>query len=244
VGIAFGIVVAAGQGSRMGFRKQYALLQGQPMWVHSVHALFAGGVQRVFVVVPEEDVVKVDSHRRDATDWNAIQCSVIAGGASRFESVQCGLFAIQDCTRKQGLATTETQSWDGEPVVLIHDAARPFVHSVDVQSVIQTATSRGGAILASPCRDTVKQATESGTIQRTVPRERLWMAETPQGFLLNLLCDAYQKWETSTAATDDASVAEAAGYPVHVVQSTRTNLKITTPDDLLFAQWLAERLWG
>lgn len=232
-----GIVVAGGQGTRMGFQKQYALLGGSPMWVWSVRALFACEVERVFVVVPREGMQRVADVAK-AEAWGH-RCAVVAGGQSRADSVQNGLHEAMKWVGSDG---PNGESSKAEWIVLVHDAARPFVGQDDVNRLIGKVQETGAAILASACRDTVKRANCDGIIAQTLVRDELWLAQTPQGFRLSLLWESYQKWTGLSVPTDDACVVEAAGHVVYVVSATGVNLKITTPADLQYAEWYAERV--
>ena len=249
-----GIVVAGGQGVRMGFKKQHALLAGVPMWLRSTEVLFAGAMDFVYVVVPSDDLETVDSQIREAKLQQ--RCFAVSGGASRSESVWNGLQAlVRHLDARSGQAAVgfsnpgpiavpmESLPRMEEVTVLVHDAARPFVSLGDVCSVARKAEVTGAAILAHPCKDTVKLV-GSDVIQETISRDRLWLAETPQAFRLSLLYEAYQRLDNLESPTDDAAVMESAGYFVSVVPSTSTNMKITTPMDMEFALWYAEKLWG
>jgi 2-C-methyl-D-erythritol 4-phosphate cytidylyltransferase len=154
----------------------------------------------------------------------------VPGGPTRQASVFEGLRGLQS----------------DAPVVLVHDAVRPLVSPDVVRRVAEAAAVHGGAIAAVPCSDTVKDVGEGGTvIQRTVPREPLWLARTPQGFLRGILLDAEQRAaDDGFCGTDEAQVVERIGGKVCVVEDTRDNLKITTREDLAIAEailrWRAE----
>jgi 2-C-methyl-D-erythritol 4-phosphate cytidylyltransferase len=231
--MVYGIVVAAGQGSRIGFRKQYAELAGKPVWRRSVEALLAGGVAKVWLTVPEDDVpdLKREVERGDLYQ----RVRVTAGGGTRFESVRLGLSALlRDC---------EAGECELPLYVAVHDAARPFVSEADVRAVVQAAGETGGAILASPCPDTVKRACDQ-YIAETIPREQIWLAQTPQVFRTEWMRERYFDPDVFFSATDDAAVFEAVGYKVRIVPATSDNRKITTPEDWEYAKWLAKRRWG
>jgi 2-C-methyl-D-erythritol 4-phosphate cytidylyltransferase len=145
---------------------------------------------------------------------------IVAGGATRQESVACGLRALgRDVT-----------------MAVIHDAARPFVMIALLERVIDAAAASGAAIAALPVVDTLKRRspTDGGAI--TVDRDGLWTAQTPQAFRHSLLIEAYERAAADGfIGTDDASLVERLGQPVTLVEGHPTNIKITTPDDFQVA---------
>ncbi len=148
-----------------------------------------------------------------------------AGGAERSDSVACGLAALPAACA----------------VVLVHDAARPFVDQAIISAVAAVARTGEGAVPAIPVGDTLKQvaAGEGGRILRTVPRDGLFRAQTPQGFPRRVLQEAHARAPRGGgAATDDALLVEQAGVPVRVVPGSARNFKITTEDDLRIAERL------
>jgi 2-C-methyl-D-erythritol 4-phosphate cytidylyltransferase len=153
---------------------------------------------------------------------------LVPGGENRTSSVRAGLGALPPSCR----------------IVLVHDAARPFVSRQTIDAVIGAAESDGGAVAAVPVNDTLKRSRPDQTIGETVSRNGLWRAQTPQGFLRSVLDVAYQRWNEHGAdreVTDDASIVEAAGGTVRLVPDESTNLKVTTPEDFLLAEALARR---
>jgi 2-C-methyl-D-erythritol 4-phosphate cytidylyltransferase len=150
--------------------------------------------------------------------------TIVAGGHQRVDSVAAGLRALPaDCE-----------------VVLVHDGARPFVERRVIDAVIAHARAGDGAVAAVPVSDTLKaQVVDDPTrVSRTVPRDGLWRAQTPQGFPRRLLEQAYAI-EGQAGATDDASLVEACGAVVRLVPDSSRNLKITTREDLALAEALA-----
>ncbi len=150
---------------------------------------------------------------------------VVAGGKERMDSVGNGLQALQ----KSGVA-----------LVIVHDAVRPCFPMDAVARALEVAASDGAALLAMPARDTVKMVDEEGVVESTPDRRRIWLAQTPQVFRTDVLARAYEvALKNGFNATDDASVAEHAGFPVRVVGGSPDNIKITYTADLIFAgQWL------
>ncbi|MCL6592812.1 MAG: 2-C-methyl-D-erythritol 2,4-cyclodiphosphate synthase [Alicyclobacillus sp.] len=230
--MVFGVLVAAGKGLRFGGKKQFIELAGQPMWAHAAAALWAGGVGNIWMVVPEEDVTHVSAQVEQM--GCSAQLTVVAGGPTRFASVRCGLRALW-----------QEPALPDEYWVAIHDAARPFVDPGDVANVLAQARASGGAILAEPCRDTVHQVVAGGgQIAQTVPRETLWLAQTPQVFRGDWLRRVYEQLPASADVTDDAAAVRACGFPVEVVPVHADNRKVTLPTDVSYAQWWAQQRRG
>ncbi len=142
-------------------------------------------------------------------------------GATRLASVQNGVACVSGQTN----------------VVAVHDGARPLVQSADIQAALQTAFEKGAAVLAVPVKDTVKEG-EHGQVLRTLDRSKLWAAQTPQCYQRSLLVQALDKFGTQQDATDESQLVEKLGVNVQIVPSSYTNFKITTPEDLIFAEAL------
>ena len=125
--------------------------------------------------------------------------------------------------------------------MLVHDAARPLIRPAVIEAVIEAARAHGGAIAAVPEKNTVKVVDAAGVVVSTPARSTLWAVQTPQGFRREILCAAYaQAAADGFLGTDDASLVERLGRPVHVVMSDYRNLKVTTPEDLVMAQALLQ----
>lgn len=214
------ILVAAGAGVRMGAGVPKALmpLAGRPMLAWSVEALERSGrIDALVVVAPpgREDEVA-------AAVVTALPLTVVPGGDSRADSVRLGL------TAAPAAAT-----------VLVHDAARPLVSPDLVGAVLDAVGGADGAIAAAPVVDTLKRAGEGGVIDGTLPRQGLWGAQTPQAFAVAVLRGAIDRAAADGAlgaATDCASMVEATGGTVRLVESTGPNLKVTTPADRALAE--------
>jgi len=217
------VIVAAGAGVRAGpgEPKQFRSILGVPMLLRAL---------RPFTSHPDVDHVVVTlppGYAERPPEWlgrlAGERLTLVAGGASRAHSVAAGLHALRPSA-----------------VVLVHDAARPFVLRGTIDAVIARARAGVAAVAALPVSDTVKEVTEDAgggrRIARTVPRERLWRAQTPQGFPREMLDQVYAKrGKLDGAATDDAELCERAGLPVH-------NLKVTTAEDFRIAEALAREL--
>lgn len=175
------------------------------------------------LVVAAEDMARA----RDliATGTSRVTEKVIIGGAERRDSVWQGL---------QQIAA-------GTDMVLIHDAARPFISHRVIDDCLAAVAHYGAAIVARPVADTLKSATPDKQIAGTVDRSHLWGAQTPQGFRLDLLLDAYQRAIAEDwTVTDDAAIMERAGHRVQLVEGEAMNFKITRPEDLALAERLLQ----
>jgi 2-C-methyl-D-erythritol 4-phosphate cytidylyltransferase len=174
-------------------------------------------VGQVVLVLPPSDA------RNPPQFLSGAALTIVAGGRHRRDSVRLGLAALRP---EYG-------------VVLVHDGARPFVERGIIDAVIAHARRGEGAVAAVPLSDTLKQVSsqDSSRIERTIPRNGLWRAQTPQGFPRPVLERAHAT--AGPDATDDAALVEALGIPVRLVPDSSRNLKITTPDDLALAELLA-----
>jgi 2-C-methyl-D-erythritol 4-phosphate cytidylyltransferase len=219
------VVVAAGRGARLGGAapKQYRLIGGVPMVLRALRPFASHAeVAQVALVLPPEDAASPP----DFLQGLGPGLTIVAGGAERSDSVAAGLAALGgECT-----------------VVLVHDAARPFVEADVIDQVIAYARAGEGAVAAIRVSDTLKQATagDDTRVARTVPRDGLWRAQTPQGFPRGVLERAHAAARAAgERATDDAALVERAGVPVRLVPDSPHNLKVTTADDLALAELLA-----
>lgn len=217
------LVPAAGRGARMGgIRKQYRRLGGQPLLVRTLRAFDnAPAVDFLIVAAPPDDVDSLTEtlRRSDVRKLHA----VVAGGASRQESVAAALEAAPEETA----------------VVLVHDAVRPFVPSRCISAVIAEARRIGAAALAIPSTDTLRRG-DGRMFEERVDREGLYRMQTPQAFRRDWLAEAQQAARAEGfQATDDVELVQRVGRPVAIVHGSPLNIKVTTPDD-----WtLAEALW-
>ncbi|AVX04624.1 2-C-methyl-D-erythritol 4-phosphate cytidylyltransferase [Maritalea myrionectae] len=212
------IIVAAGSGSRMGsaeMPKQYLNLAGKPVLTRTIEAFVqSDAVRKVLPVINDKhETMFADLGLNDAKLLPAI-----FGGADRQTSVFNGLNALKD---------------EAPDIVLIHDAARPFVSDELIGKCIQTAATFGGALPALQVTDTLKKANKDGSVEQTLDRMAHYLAQTPQAFKYELILKAHQSAATAdTSFTDDASIAEWAGLNVKIVDGEPNNFKITIPQDL------------
>jgi len=212
------IIPAAGASRRFGGRtkKIFERLGDRPVFIRSLE-LFVNrdDVAQVQLVVAADDMDTIK--QRYGANIAFMGVSLVAGGAQRSDSV------------RNALATVSGEA----DYVCVHDAARPCVSSLWIDAVFAAAEKVGAAILAYPVHGTLKQVDDGGRITRTIGRDRLWEAQTPQVFGKDLLKRAYE--QAAGPATDDAALVEALGEPVAVVPGDPRNVKITTPSDLALA---------
>jgi 2-C-methyl-D-erythritol 4-phosphate cytidylyltransferase len=210
------VIVAGGSGSRVGGEelKQFRWVAGKPMLLHSVQAFMARpDVATVVVVLPHQ-------YAGDPPPW-LFQCDVdrllvSIGGRTRSESVANGLDDLPD----------------EAAIVLVHDAARPLVGATTIDRVVTAVRGGRSVVAALPVVDTLKEVDADGRIVRTISRDALWRAQTPQGFPRRVIVDAHRRARAErVTATDDAALLERLGMPVHVVRGSERALKVTEPDD-------------
>ncbi len=217
------VIVAAGRGSRAAGEelKQFRWVAGKPMLLHSVQSFHArSDVAMVVCVLPRDAC-------GDPPPW-LFQCDterllLAMGGRTRGESVWNGLEDLPEEVR----------------VVVVHDAARPLATDATIERVIAAAREGTGAVAAIPVVDTLKEV-EDGRIVRTVSREHLWRAQTPQGFPRDMLERAYlEARQARVDASDDAALCERLGLPVRVVRGSERAVKVTEEGDFARAELLA-----
>ena len=218
------IIAAGGRGERLGggVPKQFLAIGGVSILRRSVE-LFAGHerIDEIVVVLPP------DLAFSPPADLSALDkpLLIVPGGARRQDSVRNGFEAVRDRA----------------DVVVIHDAARPFASAALIGRTIDAAWESGAALAAMPASDTIKLARDTSAaapllVERTLPRGRVFLAQTPQAFRTDVLAAAIAASQEDVVATDEAALAEAAGFPVRLVAGEATNLKITTMTDLTAAQ--------
>jgi 2-C-methyl-D-erythritol 4-phosphate cytidylyltransferase len=203
------ILLAGGEGSRFGTKKQYILLGGKPLYMHSLEKVL-DLFEEVILVLPEEDLQKIKVPPK---------VKKVAGGKERQDSVLEGLLEAEG------------------DIVIVHDCARPFASRELFLKVAELGDFEG-KICALPVRDTLKQVSE-GMVIKTIDRTGLWHSQTPQAFLRKVLLEChFRARNEGFFATDDAMLLERYGYRVGVVMGEPTNIKITYPEDLALAQRL------
>lgn len=222
------IVPAAGSGARFGGRmpKQHVEAAGLPLIGHALMALLSHpGVRGAMVALATDDAQWPGW--RELAGKPVLRC---AGGGSRADSVLAALQALPEDVR-------------ADEFVLVHDAARPNLQHDDLTALLERGRNDPvGAILAAPVRDTLKRAGDDGGIDRTEPRERLWRALTPQLFRRLQLTRALEAArDAGIAVTDEAMAMERQGMRPLLVEGSEDNLKITTPADLAYFEFLLAR---
>ncbi len=221
------VIVAAGQGLRMGdgVRKPFRRLGGVPILSRTLNTFRQSAqFEEIMLVVADEDMAVC---RREVVDPSGLgdHVRLVVGGCERQESVFYGLAACRG---------------EDDDLVLIHDGVRPLVTPELLEDCLAAAAEKGACIPALPVTDTLKQGLPDGSIAATLPREAIWQAQTPQGFKLGLIRAAHAlARQTGFTGTDDAQLVERLGEPVFIVSGSRSNIKITRPDDLE----LAEAIW-
>jgi 2-C-methyl-D-erythritol 4-phosphate cytidylyltransferase len=222
--------VAAGRGERLGgdLAKQYQPIRGVPMVLRALRPFTSHpDVAEVVLVLPPEDAAKPPAFLTALSAAPTFPLRIVAGGSHRGDSVRAGLAALSSACA----------------VVLVHDAARPFVDHTVIDAVIGVARQGEGAVPAVPLCDTLKEAVpgDPTRIARTRPRAHLWRAQTPQAFPRVVLEQAHARAaREGHRATDDAALVEAIGVAVRLVPDSARNLKVTTREDLALAELLAE----
>jgi 2-C-methyl-D-erythritol 4-phosphate cytidylyltransferase len=216
------ILPAAGKSERFRDRekKPFVNLDGRAVWLRSAELFITRDevCQCLIVIAPEDEET---FRRRYQANLAFMNVQIVLGGKERFESVANALAKIKP---------------EAE-FVAIHDAVLPCLTTELIDTVFASATKTGAAMLAVPVTDTLKRADDKGQVKETLPRQGLWLAQTPQVFRRDWLVEAYGKRaELGRDITDDSQLIEAAGHTVYLVQGSTTNIKITTREDLTLAE--------
>jgi 2-C-methyl-D-erythritol 4-phosphate cytidylyltransferase/2-C-methyl-D-erythritol 2,4-cyclodiphosphate synthase len=221
------IIAAAGRGQRIGgaVPKQFLSLAGRTILERSIIAyLDHPAVDELIVALPAEMVSSPPQYLRASSK----PLKVVPGGDRRQDSVLNAFGAIDERCE----------------IVVVHDGARPFVGAELISRIIAAAAEDGAALAALPSRDTVKRATGTAgypVVAETLPRDTIFLAQTPQAFRRHVLHDALALGASGLEATDESQLAERAGHAVRIVEGEPSNIKITTPEDLSAAETLARR---
>jgi 2-C-methyl-D-erythritol 4-phosphate cytidylyltransferase len=219
------ILPAAGRGKRMRAGKNKLLLElnGMPVLIHTL---------RVFEEDEACEGIILAIHPQDEKEFRTLLkkyrvtkvLNLVPGGEERQHSIF------------NALKTVKT---DG--VILVHDAARPFIRKGHIHRLTEKAEETGAAIIGVPAKDTMKKV-QNGVVEETVERSSLWAVQTPQAFRVSLLKEAYEKAERDEfLGTDDASLVERLDYQIAVVEGDYDNIKLTTPEDLYFAEAILKK---
>lgn len=223
------IIVAAGRGTRAGGEgpKQFRALAGIPLLVHTLRQFEeCAAVTEIVLVAP---VRETNFHLSSGPYELRKLARVVEGGATRTESVWRGLQTLNDARTR---------------IVAVHDGVRPFVTPTEIERTIRAAEETGAAVLCAPVIDTIKLI-EGERIARTLPRETLRRALTPQCFRYELLRRAYERARAAgVEATDDSALIELSGAEVALVEGDARNIKITRPEDFALAEILMKESRG
>jgi 2-C-methyl-D-erythritol 4-phosphate cytidylyltransferase len=216
------ILPAAGRSSRFKdkVKKPFVNLDGRAVWLRTAEFFVTRqDVCQTLIVLNPDDQEMFRLRHGAAVAFMNVQ--IVEGGAERFDSIAKALSLVKP----------------EADFIAVHDAVRPCLTEELVSAVFAKAEQTGAAMLAVPVSDTIKQATDQKTVQATVSRKGLWLAQTPQVFRRLWLLDAYaNRAKLGKEITDDAQLVEAAGHAVHLVDGAGTNIKITTRNDLFLAE--------
>ncbi|MGD0228796.1 MAG: 2-C-methyl-D-erythritol 4-phosphate cytidylyltransferase [Syntrophorhabdales bacterium] len=225
------IVLAGGAGKRMGSstNKQFLLLDNRPILVHTLQVFQeCRPVDGIYLVVNQKDLSIIQEEILEAYHFSKI-LKLVIGGRLRQDSVRNGLEAIDETC----------------DIVIIHDAARPFVSPAFVEKSIFLMEMFDAIIPAIPAKDTIKVVSKEGFVQKTLERDALWHIQTPQTFKYELITKAYREgMGKKLCGYDDSTFIEHLGKKVKVVEGSPYNIKITTPEDLIIAKGLLAHLKG
>jgi 2-C-methyl-D-erythritol 4-phosphate cytidylyltransferase len=207
------VIVAAGSGTRMaGADKLFTEIAGRPLLAYAIAAFQeCGSIDRIVVVMAPLNLKR----GRELVERCGFSkaAALVKGGERRQDSVRAGLEALGACD-----------------YVAVHDGARPLVTPELIERGLEIARENGGAVPAVPLADTVKEAGADGIVVRTLDRSRMWAVQTPQVFRYDLLLRGHR--EVTVDVTDDAAMVESLGEPVRLFEGSRTNVKVTTAEDL------------
>jgi len=221
------LIISAGKGHRFieGKKKQFHLLAEKPILAHTIDKFETCPlIHSILLVVGQEDMDYCLKEIIEKYQYKKVS-QIVPGGKRRQDSVRNGI---------------EVLSKDAE-IVVIHDGVRPFVTKEMIEDSIRSAIRFGAVVLAMPVKETIKMVQPDGTVLKTLDRESLWQIQTPQTFQVNVIKEAYHKaTEDGFAGTDDASLVERLGIKVHILPGSYTNIKITTPEDLILANLFLE----
>ena len=220
------VIVAAGISKRMnnGVDKLAVQLSGKPLLAWTISRFESTEIIDEIIVVTREDEIGKVKEMTKLEGFRKVS-SVVKGGSYRQQSSHNGLKAISNDSK----------------VVLIHDGARPLIRSSDIKRIAESAEENGAALLAVPSKDTVKEV-QNGKVTQTLPRESVWLAQTPQGFRKELLQEAFSSAEKEGyIGTDEAALVERIGKDVTIVEGHNSNIKVTVASDIRLVQSLLKR---
>ena len=206
------IITAGGSGQRFGELKQFKRLNGQPIYEYSLKTFIDTRLfGEIILVVPGENQKIIE---QEVKKKHRSLVKVIVGGIDRQDSVKNG---VMNSSSKTDL-------------VVIHDAARPFITKKLIKSCILACSNSDGAIIALQSFDTIKYS-KGNVVEKTIDREKVWMAQTPQAFIKEKILEAYNNKLDELTMTDESSMMEGMGYKIKIVRGSENNFKITTEYD-------------
>ena len=215
------IIVAGGVGKRFGSKepKQFLLLNNKKMFEWSIIAFKkVKQCRQIVLVVPEYKLNEMQKYKK------IYGIDIVSGGKERYNSVQNGLQYVKN----------------NIDIVAIHDAARPLITEKMIKEVLKSAIKYDGAILATKAKDTLKFSKNGKNILKTIDRNNIWQAQTPQMFKTNILKKVYSR-KISKNITDDAQLVERLGKKVILVECGYKNFKVTQPVDFILAQYILKQ---
>lgn len=227
------IVLAAGSGSRMNsdIPKQYMELRGKPLIYYSLQTFEDSSVDEIVLVVGKDEIDYNRKHIVEKYEFSKVK-EVIAGGSERYFSVYNGLKVIKKAD-----------------YVLVHDGARPFISHDLIEGILEGVKQYKACVLGMPSKDTIKIVNDNNLVTNTPDRKHTWIVQTPQAFSYSLIMKAYEaaimelsflgEYDTKFNITDDAMVVEHyTSHPIKLLEGSYTNIKITTPEDIIVANAL------
>jgi len=216
------IIVAGGSGSRMQATvpKQFLLLNGLPVLMHTIQAFCDSNTSPTIIVVLPKDYHAYWQELCVKHNF-AIPHQLVSGGETRFHSVKNGLSLIE-----------------GDAVIGVHDAVRPLTSTTVIDNAYQYAAVNGNAIVAVQSRDSIRQV--KNELSAALVRDEIYLVQTPQVFKSDILRQAYEQ-QYEPEFTDDASVVEKLGFNINIVPGSHTNIKITFPEDIAIAEMLLRK---
>jgi 2-C-methyl-D-erythritol 4-phosphate cytidylyltransferase / 2-C-methyl-D-erythritol 2,4-cyclodiphosphate synthase len=229
--ITIAIIPAGGAGKRLKAHvsKQYLFLDHIPVLVHTLKVFQKSKViDNIVLAVPPDDLVSIRQELIDKYRLTKLT-TIVAGGKERQDSVRNSLLAINGkCD-----------------VVVIHDGVRPFVTQDLIKRIVGAAKTEGAATAGVKAKDTIKETKKNNSVAATIPRQNLWLTQTPQAFKFEIIKEAYKSaYDEKYYGTDDASLVERIGKKVKMIQGSYENIKITTPEDLIIAKALLKSRSG
>ncbi|MFM7725778.1 MAG: 2-C-methyl-D-erythritol 4-phosphate cytidylyltransferase [Flavobacteriales bacterium] len=216
----YALLVAAGSGKRMGapVPKQFLPVAGKPLLYHTLQRMFDFDAEMRLILVLHPDYI--DTWKELVSQYDiTIPHEIVEGGAERFHSVKSAIDSI----------------FEEDAVVGIHDGVRPLVSIDTLRRCYETAERMGNAVPVVAVNDSLREV--HGEQNHAIARSNIRIVQTPQCFRLKELRSAFEQ-SYHASFTDDASVMEAAGHTIHLVEGNRENMKVTTPEDMRFIEWV------